>query len=685
MLRIILAFFLASASFFVVAQQDECTKAKHVINMLGKVHYDPPILDSNWSNDFFYSCFDALDPSADFFTEEDLNSLKKYRTALVFDIEKNSCDFIDELAIVYGKSIRRSVDLISVLSIKKLDFTQEESMFYSITDDGDFNTYAEDDKDLEMYWRKNLKFRTLVYWVESKDSTEFTAEKQSEYQEKAKDRYLCRINRKLLTDRALRKHVAGVFLEQLALSYDSHTNYFSLNKKDEFEDMLSVSSKSFGIILDENEGTFSIDGLVPGSAAWNSNELHEGDIIISITFEKEEATDFSCMSSSEFMNTMNSKGDKLMSLTVRKVDGQKKTIELVKTEIDVDDNVITSFVLVGEKKIGYINLPSFYTDFESDNAPGCANDVAKELIKLKREGVDGIILDLRYNGGGSMREARDLAGIFIDQGGLGMSRNRDELPVTLKDLNRGTMYNGPLTILVNGYSASASEFVAAAIQDHHRGIIVGDTTYGKATGQQILPLGKFVGDEFIMDDEPDYVKTTAFQLYRVTGVSLQGTGVVPDVCIPDPLKVFYSSEADYANHILADTVMKKVYYTPNEAIPIADLKQKSTRRIASDSLFSVIVATQLDKEYLDQELRLSPEYISEDFDSLDDKYNSISALKSKKSSIYEVVNNKFDQEVLTFNSFKKDLNKQTAETISKDVILQEAYSILLDLIQIQTK
>jgi carboxyl-terminal processing protease len=235
-------------------------------------------------------------------------------------------------------------------------------------------------------------------------------------------------------------------------------------------------------------------------------------------------------------------------------------------------------VLKGAKKIGYIPLPSFY--FDTGNVSGgAAGDVAKAIIKLNKENIEGLILDLRFNGGGSIEEARELAGIFIDFGPVVMYKQADQTVSVLKDMTRGTVYNGPVIIMVNGFSASASELLAASLQDHKRAMIVGGRTYGKGTGQRIYPL---------TGSSTDFAKVTLLKIYRINGKTYQHKGVIPDVTLPDVTQSLGDREADFAYALSSDSVTKKAYYTPLTMKALTPLAEKSMARVQQSQSFKSV-------------------------------------------------------------------------------------------------
>ena len=261
-------------------------------------------------------------------------------------------------------------------------------------------------------------------------------------------------------------------------------------------------------------------------------------------------------------------------LKFRKKDGTTRIVLLRKEKIENEENIVKGFVLKGEKKIGYILLPAFYTEWENESGSSCANDVAKEIVKLKKENIDGLILDVRYNGGGSLGEAMEMIGIFVDEGPLMGQKQKAEKVIYLKDPNRGTIYNGPMALMVNGQSASASEILAASLQDYNRALIVGSNTYGKATMQQMMLLDTMTNRPTQIGNAKDIVKITTGKLYRLSGETAQMNGVSPDIVLPDAFDGLDYREKFSSFALPADKVAKNAYYKPLAALPVNELPEK---------------------------------------------------------------------------------------------------------------
>ncbi|MEL6134723.1 MAG: S41 family peptidase, partial [Bacteroidota bacterium] len=443
--------------------------------------------------------------------------------------------------------------------------------------------------------------------------------------------------------------------------------------KRNFEKALSKDSYTFGFELGRNrQGQVEIARLVPGGAAWKSQEINKGDLVTEVRFASGQVLDLICASLSDLTSEIEATDSRKLTLEIQKAGGLKKTVTLIKEKMSVEDNTLDSFILKGEKKVGYIYLPGFYTQFEDGNALGCANDVAKELLMLQIEGIEGLILDLRFNGGGSMEEAIDLAGLFIDEGPIAMTNTKEGKVKAIRDMNRGVTYEGPLMVLVNGLSASASELFAASIQDYHRGLIVGTTTYGKATGQIIVPLHPS------RPQEGASVKVTNFKFYRVTGDSHQAQGVVPDLEIPDPWRELVTLEVDQPSVIARDQVQKELVYDALPPISVGPLKSKSQVRIAANPYFQVQGEAMKEvQKVMDQgeHLILHPGGYGETLGRLSEIFDAVYDPEVGEQAVFVVDNNRSMATVLMLSENLKLRNDQVKEKLLTDIQLQEAFQV----------
>ena len=348
-----------------------------------------------------------------------------------------------------------------------------------------------------------------------------------------------------------------------------------------------------------------------------------------------------------------------------------------------DDNKVKSFILKGENTVGYIYLPAFYQDWESTNEGlnGCANDVGREIIKLKKENINGLIIDVRYNGGGSVNEATELAGIFIDAGPVAQEKERDAKVNTLKDINRGTVYDGPLVVMVNGQSASASELLAGTLQDYNRAVIVGSPTYGKATMQVVLPMDTTVTRETITQKHTEnYLKVTVAKLYRVTGTTAQFKGVKPDIIIPDILDAYTTKEADEPNALKPTTIAANRYYTPYTPMPLKTSLQGIQNSVDTGKYFDAVkafIATSRQKK----DLKDIPLQINDAIAEMNTATKEAEPLiaQSNISKKFTVQNTSDESARLKADKNLGDQNDEFSRRVAADAGISVAYDVLLKL------
>jgi carboxyl-terminal processing protease len=559
-----------------------------ITRMAQKYHVAPRPLDKEMSAEIFSQLLDALDGERLIFMADDIRQLSIYRLALDEEILRRHTTFLTLVAGLYKQRLTQTDSLIDAVTARPFDFTLHETL--TVAED---TTWSPSRQALRSRIAKLLKYSVgnsmaddllddAGHRPNTKDSLEIL------WRRKAAAGMHRSIRRILQSPQGIEGIVGNIYCQALASCYDPHTDYFPPDIKAAFESMLGNKSLSFGLSLAEDEnGNPVIGKLLAGGPAFQSGNLHEGDKILAIRWDNKEAIDVAGASLEETDHILADEGGTQLTLTVKKPDGTTRDVILEKRLVSEgnDDGKVKGFVLNGARTVGYISLPAFYEDWEDARGiNGCANDVAKEILVLRRSNITGLILDLRYNGGGSIQEAVDLAGIFIDAGPVAQIKTREAKVITLKDVNRGTVYDGPMILLVNGSSASASEMVAGTLQDYHRALIVGSPTYGKATAQVILPMDTTVdlANYNGQAQASSYLKVTTSKLYRITGFTAQRNGVQPDILLPDPPEAITEREADQKFALPATPIEANKYYTPLPPLPVAAVQ--AVARKAMDSL-----------------------------------------------------------------------------------------------------
>ncbi|HWK07294.1 MAG TPA: S41 family peptidase [Puia sp.] len=568
-----------------------------ITRMAEKFHIQPRALNDELSAALYSQLLEALDDQRIFFTQKDIHALSVYQFQLDEEISKQQSGFLQLLVGIYQQRLIQADTIIDHISAKAFNFSLHEK--YTVAED---TSYPADIDGIHTKIYKLLKAYVLTsivhYSVVSgraltnslRDSLELR------YRKKAGLSVKRSIKRILQSPLGVDNTIGITYCQVLATCYDPHTAYFPPEEKDAFEGQLGNKSLGFGLSLNEDEdGKTQISRIKPGSPAFQSGGLNEGDKILSIQWDEKEAIDVSGASLAEISEMLGTAGGTKMTLTVKKADGTTRPVMLHKERLnaDEDEDKVKGFILKGGKTIGYISLPAFYTDWEDNKGlNGCANDVAREIIKMKKENMGGLILDLRYNGGGAIEEAVELSGIFIDAGPVAQIKTKDPKVVTLKDVNRGTVWDGPLLLLVNGSSASASEMVAGTLQDYNRALIVGSSTYGKATAQVVLPMDTSLNLDTYngQSQAASYIKLTTSRLYRITGATAQMSGVQPNIRLPEPADALQQRESDEKFALRAPVIEANKYYKPLAPLPIAELEASAQKEMEADSFFREALA-----------------------------------------------------------------------------------------------
>lgn len=672
-------------SFFCASAQPQARNMKAEItwmkNSLLRAHVQPRAIDDQYSADLFDQIIESLDPDRIFFTGQDLAAIQSYRRSIDDEINTGNIRFLGVLKEQYRRGLQRSEKLINAMLEAPIDWGKKE--MYEPE-----GGRAENDQILSDHCRRWLKHLVLERLSElMQRDTVFTAGFFQKHVNEAISYTRVSVLRpviRLLNDpAAYDNEISDTFLRAMASVFDPHSTFLSRRAFDDFVASLSTEDYYFGFTLGEDaRGNVIISALAPGSAAWKSGALHVSDMLVAIRWPGEDRVDVQGMNIDDVNELLDRSKDEVLEMTIRTVDGHEKQVMLRKEKLESEGNIVQSFILEGEIKAGYIYLPDFYTRWDDEQEGGrCANDVAKEIIRLKREGIEGLILDLRFNGGGSLHEARAMAGIFIDEGPLAMVRAQDTKTVSLKDLNRGTVYDGHLVIMVNGGSASASEVLAASIQDYHRGLIVGSRTYGKATGQNVFPLeGLSTAPGKKPQSKTGYVKVTTQRLYRVTGKSAQGRGVMPDVVIPDALRALDLSEARQAFALQPDSIPANTYYKPLIPLTTKELQERSRERISKNPAFQQLQKT---IDWLDEltEQSARPRLLTwESYSAaaMSDLQHVGKIDVESREKIYDVVNPAAKRERLAVDEYAREINDRWREILSTELYVQESYQVLRD-------
>ena len=700
---LLLAVFVAAASCsFTTKNFDNPEKDKLLIDLvtyvLEKWHYASPSIDDTFSEAVFTNFIDGLDPIKRYFLKQDILEFEQYKLQIDDQLKMKDLSFFN---LVYNRLTLRmeeSKTLYQNALSTPFDYTKDEA----INVDYDALGYATTKSELQARWRRQLKFSTISTYYD------FLEEKQSADQRKAEavslsKKYIATVNEGLsdkeleeksrastqtnleeyydFTDDLQRKDYFAIFLTTIVEQFDPHTNYMAPPDKDRFDQRMSGKLEGVGARLQKKKDYINVMEVISGGPAWRGEHIEVGDILLKVRQEDElEPVSIVGMRIDDAVKLIKGpKGSKVI-LTVKGVDGSIREEIITRDVVELEETYAKSTLInKQENTFGLINLPAFYFNMQNYKERNAATDIEKELLALKQEGIEGLVLDLRDNGGGSLRTAVDIAGLFIKKGPVVQVASSDGTKDVLEDEDSTIVWDGPLVILVNELSASASEILAAAMQDYKRAIVIGSKqTYGKGTVQNVVDLNRWLRK----NDQGDMgaLKLTTQKFYRVNGGSTQLEGVKSDVVMPDRYSYFDVGERDYDNPLPYDKISPASYQPWEGFIDYKATIDKSNRRIAQNNQLKLIQENAL--------------YIKERRDQMDVTLNLTSYSKQIDQNKEAV--KKFDSldtydNMLSYRSLPKELvlmredttlvekRKRWHKNLTKDVYLEEAISVLQDL------
>jgi len=688
------------------------TKNEKILRNVGLLleqgHYSPRNIDDSFSKQVLNRFVKGLDDDKTIFLQSDIDSFKKYDNRIDDEIHGDKLESFYVINDSYTRRLNEASQYYTEILSKPFDFTKDEEIIL----DGEKVNYPKTEEEKKEVWYKRLKYLVLGKYADLLEEREigknkkptakttdttgttgkvvpkkFVYKADSTLEREARDLVRKQIARYFIT---LKKHntndeLFSNFVNAITTEMDPHSDYFAPVDSRGFNEMMSGKFYGIGAQLKDEESKIKISSLITGMPAWKSGELGLNDEIIKIGQGAAEPVDVTGYALTDAVKLI--RGAELGSevrLTIRKPDGRIKIVILKRGEIKLEDTFAKSAIIKGEHKIGYIYLPEFYMDFEKSNGAKCSDDVAKEIVKLKAENVEGIVMDLRGNGGGSLPEVVKMAGLFIEDGPICQVRGRDEkTPYVWRDRDKTVLYSGPLTVMVDEGSASASEIFAAAIQDYKRGIIIGSTsTYGKGTVQRTIPLNPEAENPVLAKTSEDLgtVKLTLQKFYRINGGSTQLKGVTPDVVIPDRFEFYKSREKDN-NTALGWDEIKKADYTPwvnlyNNQTVI----NTATAQVNASPVFNKMKTeiAWIDKQN-DKQYPLSLVKYQKEQEQLKVAYKELDSLYKLPKDL-TVVNNPVDTTNFSSDKDKADRNKQWLNRLKGDVYIDETVKVMDNMI-----
>lgn len=531
-------------------------------------HYSPKNYDDNLSVQIYEEFLKRMDGEKNIFIQSDIAGFNKYKTLLDEELNGETVAFFYDVMAVYKTRVAELQAEYPSWFKSPFSFAPGTSeMYLPVQKD-----YPSSLQNRSRVWSDKIKYLVLEKYVDFKENREASKvdsiKSRSDAALESEARKLTQTVVKKILDQYNNQNsddeLFSIYLNSIVNIMDPHTDYFLPVEKRSWDESISGKFYGIGAQIGEENGYLRIAAVSVGGPAWRSGEIETGDIILKVGQGDEKPVDIAGFSIPDGVKLIRGANKSTVALTMKKIDGTIKVIHLVREELKIEETFARSNILnLKNKKIGVINLPKFYTNFGDDNGRSCAEDVAKELERLKANQVDGVIMDLRGNGGGSLQEVVNMVGLFIPQGPVVQVKGRSGKPGVYMDRDNKIIYEGPLTVLVNEFSASASEIFAAAIQDYKRGLIIGSSTYGKGSVQRPYNLNTNQTSTYDLGS----VHITMQKYYRINGESVQLKGVEPDLKLSGYYENYKVKEKDQPTALPWDQLGKLQYATWSAPLP----------------------------------------------------------------------------------------------------------------------
>lgn len=648
--------------------------------VLTNAHYHPADINDAFSEKVYTNYLKVLDGNKRYLVQGDIDVLDKHKTLLDDEFKEQRINFFNESNLVFETRLKEAKTYYKDILAKPMDFSVKES----INTDYEKQPWAKNKEELKERWRKQLKLSVLSgiedkLKLQEKDTLGKEPKKSfTEIEKESRETTLKSLNEFFeFFEEVSRDEWLSVYINTLLEQFDPHTNYLAPDDKQKFDESMAGSMEGIGAQLRKKDQNTEITEVIPGGPAMKQGELENGDIILKVGQNDEQPVDIAGMRLDKVVKMIKGKKGTTVKLTVKKVDGSVKVIAILRDKFEIEETFAKSSVIdTPEGKFGIIHLPKFYISFENRDGRDAFKDVAKEVEYLKEQKVEGIILDLRNNGGGSLQTVVDMVGLFIPQGPVVQVKAKSGESDVLYDRDNKTQWAGPLVVLINNYSASASEIFAAAIQDYNRGLVLGSKhSYGKGTVQNLLDLNRF-GNKKIGD--LGAMKFTSQKFYRVNGGSTQLKGVESDLVLPDRFLYIDTGERDNENAMEWDKIAKAKYNVFD--YNFAPVKDKSKNRVAANKEFKLIdeSAKWVKSQQDDNTFPLQYEEYTSKSKQLEEQSKKFNILKDYKNSL--AFNSlPHDEALIKNDTVLQNKRKRWFKSLNNDVYVEEAVNVLKDI------
>ena len=653
--------------------------------VIEKGHYNPAVIDDNFSKGVYKDYIAALDPSKRFFLQSDINEFSKFELELDDQLINKDLTFFnltyDRLMLRMEESKKIFKDILD----KPFDYSVDED--FNV--DYDKAPYSKNSTELKEKWRKQIKLSTLSSFTDKKKMEEDKKLKDPNYVMKTdavldvetRESSLNSLNESFgFMNDLKRDDWFTLYINSIMSRFDPHTTYFAPEEKERFDVSMSGKLEGIGARLQKKNDYTEISELISGGPAWRGKQLEAGDLVMKVAQGNGVPVDVVGMRLDDVVKKIKGPKGSEVRLTVKKVDGTIQVISIIRDIVEIEETYAKSSVVdKNGLKYGVIYLPKFYIDFENKDGRDAGKDIALEVDRLKKAGVKGIVLDVRDDGGGSLSTVVDIAGLFIEQGPIVQIKSAGKKKEILYDTDKKIEWDGPLVIMVNEFSASASEILAAAIQDYKRGIIIGSKqTYGKGTVQNVIDLNQFVRNSAAGD--LGALKTTTQKFYRINGGSTQLEGVSSDVVMPDRYAYLKMGERDEENAMPWDKIDPAPYTVWTNTSKFDQAIINSKKRIENNVQFKLI---EENAKWIDS--RSNENTYSLNIDKFKVSQNQIEETAKKFKPIVDYKNNlkftslPYELDGMSKDPVLKEKRERWHESLSKDIYVEEALNVLDDL------
>lgn len=712
------------AAFFSFRETDAATSdidkrriivLETVMRTLREEHYAPRKLDDSFSVKVYQKMLENLDYEKKFFTAEDMQLLDVFKYKIDDEINESKVDFFNSINQIFSKRLVQVEQYYKDILNKPFSFNGNDSIQLT----GEKISFVANDGALKNRWEQLMKYRVLAKYVDLKKEQETLKNNKDKKENKKDDSAALKPKSNEELEKEARESVLknqdfyfkrlkkikdedrfSLYMNSITGLEDPHTDYLPPRDKQRFDEAMSGSFFGIGAQLKEEEGKIKITAILPGTPAKKQGDLKAGDEIIKVAQGTDEAIDVQGFDLDEVVQKIRGKKGTEVRLTVKKVDGSTKIIPIIRDAVQMEETFAKSAIIQSKDgPIGYVYLPEFYADFNrSGNGRRCFIDVAIEVEKLNKSGVTGIILDLRNNGGGSLDDVVQMSGLFIDKGPIVQVKGNGNRAQQMNDEHPGVLYDGPLVIMVNQGSASASEILAAAMQDYKRAVIVGSTTFGKGTVQRLVSL-----DDRYMRNSPlqsiagtvsggesntsiGSLKITFQKFYRINGGSTQLKGVTPDILLPDPYSEIEIGERRDKAALSWDEIPAANYQPVGSMMFIDDIATLSKKRIANNPSFKLIQesAQKIKARETNNVYSLNENAYRKTLDEANATSKKLEDLE-KKNTTLKIVNVREDLDMINQDSSRISKNEDWIKNLQKDIYLAETVNILSDMSKLSSK